>query len=156
MMYTLDFYTAYSQFYIVDPVTKYDTGSDKFWTDRALIDKLAIEEGVLGVGIGSHGHVRAELTLLSSPNLDIDFTKYDHIVEAGIKIESGLLQVIDCPNSEVAFNIMIEPNTYRIRIYSAGLAGSETDEYEGEDRYKIEIWSDDELDRKVLKRYLNN
>jgi hypothetical protein len=156
MIHALDFHTAYSQFYIIDPMVDYDTGSDKFWTQDAASDMLAVETGVLGVGIGSYGHVKAELEVLLKPNTENDYSKYDHIVEAGIQIDSGLLQVIDCPNSEIVLSIAIEPKTYRVRIYSIGLSESDPEEDEGKDYYKIEIWPDNNMERKVLKRYSNN
>src|SRR5579864_8641581 len=97
MVYQLDFSTGYNQFYIIDGESDGDTGSDNFWTDDAFNDKLAIEDGVLGIGIESYGQVKAELQILNNSNKEIDFSKYDHIVEGGIKIGSGLLQIIDCP-----------------------------------------------------------
>ncbi|HEY9002795.1 MAG TPA: hypothetical protein VIM89_15680 [Mucilaginibacter sp.] len=156
MIHALDFRTAYSQFYIIDPMVDYDAGSFNFWTAEAFNDMLAIGNGILGVGIGSYGHVKAELEMLPKNNSQNDYTKYDHVVEAGIKIESGLLQIIDCPNSEIALSIAIEPKTYRVRIYSAGLSESIPDEDEGKDYYRIEIWPDNNIERKVLKRYVYN
>ncbi|WP_426670746.1 hypothetical protein ACPPVU_05830 [Mucilaginibacter sp. McL0603] len=153
MKYQLDFNTAYNQFYIVDGTKNGDTASANFWTNDAFQDRLAIEEWVLGVGIESYGHVKAELQLLNSPTKEIDFSKYDHIVEGGIKISSGLLQIIDCPNSEIALSVLIEPGNYRVRVYSMALDGVDTDEDEGDDHYLIEIWPDQNMARTVLKRY---
>ena len=55
MHYNLDFHTAYNQFYVIDPEATANTGSDKFWTQEAFNDRLALEDGVLGVGIQSYG-----------------------------------------------------------------------------------------------------
>lgn len=154
-MHKLDFYTAYNQFYICDATYSGDTGSVNFWSERAFLDRLAIEDGILGIGIGSYGHVKAELQLLPGPNPNSDYSVYDHVVEGGLKIESGVLQVIDCPNSEVQISISVDSGNYRARIYSSGLFEFVTDEDEGDDSYKIEIWPDDNLQRTVLKRNSN-
>lgn len=81
----------------------------------------------------------------------IDFDLYDHIVEGGIEIKSGTIQILDCPSSEIQLELSVKPGFYRTRIYSINLASVDGDE--GEDFYKIEIWPDLEMDRKVLKRY---
>lgn len=152
MTYKLDFHTAYNQFYIIDPTRDGNTGSDNFWTDTAFEDRLAIENGVIGVGIGSYGHVKAEFEVLDKPKLDINYSEYDHIVEGGIRIESGILQITSCPTNEVELSIIIEPGKYRVRIYSSGLGEFDTDEDEGEDYYKIEIWPDINFEKYILKR----
>jgi hypothetical protein len=49
--------------------------------------------------------------------------------------------------------VKVKPGKYRVRIYSSNLAGGDMDEVEGKDYYKIEIWPDENMERKVLKRY---
>jgi hypothetical protein len=89
-----------------------------------------------------------QIILLDSVNNKFNNREFDHIVEGGVKVESGQFDVLDCPNSKVQFEIKVKPGTYRIRIYSSNL-----DSVEGDDYYKIEIWPSDNLQRKVLKRY---
>jgi hypothetical protein len=50
--------------------------------------------------------------------------------------------------------IELLPGFYRIRVYSSGLDTVIGDE--GEDFYKIEIWPDRNMERKVLKQYIHN
>ncbi len=152
--YKLDFDTSYHQFYLIDPEATADTGSDKFWTNEAYEDRLAIEDGVLGIGIQSYGHVRAELLLLSNAPEENNFHDYDHVVEGGIRLASGILEVIDCPQSEVELKIIIEPGNYRARVYSINLDANLAED-NGDDQYKIEIWPCENLERKVLKRFSN-
>jgi hypothetical protein len=156
MVYKLDFHTGYHQFYISDADSDGDTGSDNFWTKEAFRDRLAIESGVLGVGIGSYGHVKAELEILQAPDSQANFSTYDHVVEGGLSIVSGLLQIVDCPYCEVELTIAIEPGNYRVRVYSSGLGEYDADEDEGDDFYRIEIWPDDNMARSVLKRCHRN
>jgi hypothetical protein len=140
MKYQIDFYTSYSQFYITDKDSEGLTDSDTFWTTDAFDERLAIEDGVLGVGIECYGPVKGEVHLLTLPTDLENLDEYDHVVEAGIEIKSGVLQILDCPNSTLELEISVEPGTYRVRVYSSNLASVEGDE--GDDYYKIEIWPD--------------
>ena len=151
MKYHIDFYTSYSQFYITDKDSEGATNSDKVWTTEAFNERLAIEDGILGVGTECYGPVKGEVHLLTSPNNQEVLDEYDHIVEAGINIKSGIIQILNCPDSNIELEINIEPGIYRVRVYSSNLASVEGDE--GDDYYKIEIWPDVEMGRKVLKQY---
>jgi hypothetical protein len=152
-IYHLNFQTQYNQFYLYDKGSAGKTDSKNFWTQDAFADKLAMEKGILGVGIYSYGHVKGELCILMKPPQAIAYDRYDHIVEGGLEIKSGVLQVLDCPNSKVELEVKVKPGKYRVRIYSSNLAGGDMDEVEGKDYYKIEIWPDENMERKVLKRY---
>lgn len=149
--FKLDFYTQYSQFYICDKDSPMDTGSDEFWTDEAFNDRLARELGVIGVGTECYGPVKGELVLLDKENTEFDLNQYDHIVEAGLKIDSGFIQIQDCPNCLIQLEIEVQPDVYRFRIYSLNLVSVEGDE--GDDFYRVEVWKDSNLDKRVIKRY---
>lgn len=151
--YKLSFNTAYNQFYIEDMDYSGSTGDD-FWTESAYADKLATGNDVLGVGTGSYGHIKAEVILLDKANDDLNFARYDHIVEGNLKIRSGFLQVTDCPNSKVELKVKLKPGDYRVRVYSMDLAKADHGLYDGKDSYKIEIWPDAIKPRVVLKRYI--
>jgi hypothetical protein len=154
MKYKLDFYTEYNQFYLSDKASPKNTNSTGFWTPEAHEDRLAIEKGVVGIGTESYGHIKADISILDIANNLIDTIQYDHIVEGGIEIESGELQVLDCPTSVINLEIKLKPGKYRVRVYSLNLASADIDEDEGDDYYKIEIWPDTNMERKVLKRYI--
>lgn len=151
--YKLSFNTQYNQFYIRDKSSPGRTDSEMFWTDEAYKERLAIEEGIVGVGTECYGHVRAEIILLDK-KLAYDANKtYDHVVEGGLEIKSDVLQILDCPNSNVEKEFKIRPGRYRVRVYSSNLASVDDDEEKGQDYYKIEIWPDGDIKRKVLKQW---
>jgi hypothetical protein len=153
MKYILKFTTDYGQFYVNDKNATGDTGSENFWTDQAFADKLAIEEGVLGVSIANNeGKVECEFEILNSKSLINDFSSFDHVVEASLKIHSGVLQVLECPNSQVEMETRIDIDEYRMRVYSINL-NSAYDENPN-DSYKIEMWKEKYSERSVLKRFL--
>jgi len=152
MHYSLNFYTSYNQFYLYDKHSVGATDSNNFWTQEAFEQRLAIEEGIIGVGTECYGPVKGELTVLAAPNNNFDPELYDHIVEGSIEIRSGVLQVLECPSSTVELEVAVEPGTYRIRAYSSNLQSVEGDE--GDDYYIIEIWRAPFNTRTVLKQYL--
>lgn len=151
--YKLDFYTQYNQFYLFDKNSPGRTGDDGFWTNEAFDERLAVEEGILGVGTQSYGHIKADLILLKQENKTTIYTHFDHVVEGSIEIKSGFFQIVDCPNSKVELELQLKPGIYRAKIYSSNLRGTISDENEGKDHYLIEIWPDSYIDRKVLKQF---
>jgi len=153
MTHKLKFYTQYHQFYLIDKDSPSDTGSDNFWSPEAYNCRLAIKDGVLGIGTGCYGNVKAELEILDNANDKFDSSKYDHIVEGGLELTSGVLQVTDCPNSKVELELNVVPGKYQVRVYSSNLDTVYIDDENGDDYYRIEIWPDDNMERKVLKVY---
>lgn len=151
MKFSLNFTTDYGQFYLNDK-DEGDTGSEDFWSDEALNDKLAVEKGILGISIeNSEGIVKCELEILNSKSLISDFSYFDHVVEASLEIKTGFLQINDCPFSNLVLEEKIEIGIYRVRVYFKNLESAYSEN--PEDFYKIEIWKDIFSDRKVLKRF---
>ena len=112
---------------------------DNFWTNQAFEVKLAVEDGVLGIGIANdEGLVDCLFEILDSKNLNNDFSKFDHIIEASLKIHSVILQILNCPYSEIEMETNIENGDNRICVYSCNL-NSAYDE-NPKDYYKIEMW----------------
>jgi hypothetical protein len=151
MKYELNFSTSYHQFYISDKESCQDTGDINFWTKDANQSRLAIGDGILGVALECYGRFKGELVLLERKNEKIEFDQYDHIVEGGLNVESGVLQVLDCPNSNVELEVKVNPGKFRARIYSLNLTSVVGDS--GDDFYRIEMWPDTDMERSVLKQY---
>lgn len=149
MKYLLDFYTQYNQFHIVDQLFPVNTDGD-FWSESAYADRLAVNEGILGVRSECYGPIKGEINIIEMANNAYDSSDYDHIVEASIEIKSGVLEVQDCPASSVQLAISLTAGFYTVRIYSSNLDSVDGDE--GEDYYKIEIWPENKKLRQVLKR----
>lgn len=149
--FKFNFITSHHQFYISDKAFEGNTGSRSFWTKEAFQDRLAIESGILGVGTECYGPVKAELYILNKKNDATNFDQYDHVVEGSLEVKSQEIEVLNCPTSSVELKINVVPGTYRVRVYSSNLKSVDGDE--GEDSYKIEIWPDIHINRRVLKRY---
>jgi hypothetical protein len=153
MKYELSFNTSHHQFYISDKESSRDTGDINFWTEEATRFRLALGDSILGIGLESYGRFKGELVLLEGRNDKVDYDQYDHIVEGGVNVKSGILQVLNCPDSRVELEVNVIPGKYRVRIYSLNL-DSVIDE-SGDDYYRIEMWLDTDMKRIVLKQYTN-
>lgn len=150
----LSFDTTHHQFYICDKASPFRTDSDDFWTTQAHDDKLAIEEGLLGVGTGCYGPVNGELQVLNHAPSDEDLSLYDHVVEGSLQLTSETLQIFACLDNTPTLEINLKPSSYRVRVYSSNLASVDGDA--GDDYYIIKIWPATYLARHVLKRYSAN
>lgn len=150
-----NFDTQYYQFYIEDgsDKNKGPSSSPFFWDEKALNERLALTNGVIGVKTESYGNIKGEIEILNHENTDLNLDNYDHVVEAGIHIQSDKLQILDSPNSHIEVSIKIIPGIYRVRIYSYNLNSVIDDD--GNDYYRIEIWPSKETERKVLKQYIH-
>lgn len=150
----IEFQTAYYQFYILDKGIIADKDSNDFWSESSLANRLASTNSLLAVSTASYGRIKAQINLLEQPNNDIDMGSFDHVVEGGILVKSGTIEIADCPNQSVEMEVQVPPGNYRIRIYSSNLQGVIEDN--GEDFYQIEIWPDEHMEAKVLKRFSDN
>lgn len=149
-IHKLNFLPSYHQFYIADKSSPFRTDSDDFWTDQASDDKLAVEEGILGIGTECYGAVKGDLQVLDVAPEENDFTDYDHVVEGNLELTSGVLQVYPCLADTPILILNLPKAVYRIRIYSSNLASVEGDS--GDDYYKVRIWPEKYSDRTVMKR----
>jgi len=151
MNYPFAFYTSHCQFYIFDKDAPTESDLITIWTKEAHSDRLIVGKSILVAITEFYGPVRGELNLVENANNDLSLDEYDHIVEAGLEVKSGIIQILDCPTNGVHLELTVIPGIYRARIYSSNLASVVGDE--GEDFYKVEIWPGTTLERRVLKRF---
>ncbi|WP_140467364.1 hypothetical protein [Hymenobacter nivis] len=153
MNYQFQFRTWYSQFYIADKNSSHTTDSNNFWTDEAHECRLAIEEGIIGVGIETYSYVNAEINLLSTRPVEVTLALYDNIVEGSIEIKSGVLQILDCPDSNVMLELTVKPASYRIRVCASKLDSVVDEDEAADDFYSIDIWPEQYSLRRIIKQY---
>jgi len=155
LKYKLDFHTFYNQFYVTSDGGKALTpeAERNIWDSKAYDERLWFSKNFIAVRTESYGHIKGELFVLDKEPEETDYTKYGHVVEAGLDAESGVLQILDCPNSRIELEFKVKPGRYRVRVYSCNMAGYDSDEAESNDYYKVEIWPGNNLERKVLKQY---
>ncbi|MFD2969492.1 hypothetical protein [Sphingobacterium bambusae] len=154
MTHQLDFFTQYGQFYLADKDAIHGGDGPDFWSDAAHSERLAVDEGFLGVVIeNDECMAKASLSILeSAPEIDAS-EDADHIVEASIELKSGCLQVLDCPNSFVMLEIPLEKACYRVRIYGYSLDLAY--QPQPEDYLHIAIWKADFAPKVVLRQWIS-
>jgi len=146
----IDFWTSHHQFYIVDKSSPFRADSDDFWSAQASEDKLAIEGGILGVGTECYGHVNGDIHTLDTAPTEEDLSTYDHVVEGSLILPSGILQVFACLDKIPIIELELPPVTYRVRVYSSNLSSVDGDS--GDDYYRVRIWPEVYVQRRVLRR----
>ncbi len=154
--YNLDFSSEYYQFYILDAETKAKTDADDFWCPAADKRRLAIGEGLLGVTITTYGDVTGRLSILLNKPADF-LVDAKHIVEASIRIPSGILQIKNCTAYDTQLELPVEKGTYRVRIttqkiiHVAWIESKPVEEFV--DDYVIEMWQNNFAKPKIMKAY---
>lgn len=150
MKYELSFFSEYGQFYITDRNNCGNTGSKDFWSNEAFEQRLAVEIGIIGIRVeNDEAIVNSEIEVIDCENINFEIDSFDHIAEASLKIESGYLQITECPSQQVELEVKLEPGEYRVRVYSKNLDLAYSSE--PKDFYKIEVWKDKYSERKVIK-----
>jgi len=149
MAYELNFYTEYSQFYIIDSDNELKQG---LWTEKSAHSaRLDFSPGSIAIRTECYGSVKGQVRILDTENKNVNYDSFDHIVEAELMVSSGSLEITSCPTNEIELKIEIPNGHYRCRIYSSNLDSVIGDE--GDDFYTIEIWPSTDTGRKVLKQY---
>jgi hypothetical protein len=149
--HNLKFFTEYYQFYIQDATAKASTDSDIFWTAHATEDKMAVEEGLLGISVAKYAEIQVQINIHQQKQNIFNLQDYDHIVEASIDVPSGILQILNCTGMEKQVEINVSPGIYTVRSSSANLKTVQGDT--GDDFYMIDIYPSDKKERTVLKKY---
>lgn len=152
--YPLDFYTSHQQFYLVDSSYLPTDDGNEAWTDSAFHQRLIPEKGRLSVITECYGPVKGVLEICDRDFAEDDFSAYDHVVEGKIALSTGVLQVQDCPTSQVETEVKLKPGLYHVRVYSRDLSTVFGDE--GDDFYRIVVWpvtEDTDMTVRVLKQY---
>lgn len=150
MTYNLNFYTSYRQFYLFDKGVEWRTDSPKFWSKVAFESGVALEHGIIGIGIASYGFVRLTLETYDAEPPISKAHNWDKITEGSIKIQSGVFQIFACLGNEPKLEFTLEKGDYRIRYYGANFNTVVGDD--GDDFYRIEIWKIPYQKRKIIKK----
>ena len=149
----LDFFTTHNQFYLCDSAFTGTTGDTTFWNNDAQTARLGTTEDIIGIKVASFGHVKAELNVLHTADTEKDFGKYDHVVEGSVKLTSGIMEILNFPDTKIILKAIVTPGRYRVRIYSYAIKNVNPEDDEGTDHYKITLWPAEGRERKVLKAF---
>ena len=148
-------YASHHQFYVMDSDYRGDSADPSFWSKESFDRRLAIGDGMLGIGTGTYGFVtvRAEEHRAEPP---LDLAAWDHVTECSLELKTEFLLIMGCLADSGLF-FKMSPGTYRVRVCHANLAESEQEvlgEWEGDfgDWYLVQFWPGPHDETRVLKQ----
>ena len=117
------------------------------WTVKATEDRLAVADGVVGVGVANDGPVAVEVELAKArPKAAL--SSFDHATEASLELQSGRLLVVGCTEPiESAPALALEPGWWRARLMHRGISKP------GGESIRLVLWPHARAESQVLKRF---
>jgi hypothetical protein len=135
--YTL--FADYFQFYLQDEGAEGDLSNS--WTQEAVDRLLAVAPGTIGVGTVRNMNV-AVVVEISDGEPDSDLSAWDQVNECTVDVPSGRVVVAGCTNYfPDAARIELSPGSYRARIYYGSLRSLSEDGLDGDDHYRVALWT---------------
>ena len=147
-------YASHHQFHFQDSEPLGSTDDEDFWTEQSTKNRLAVTDGILGIGTGSYGFVTVRVEQHDEAPL-LELEKWDHVTECSLQIRSRFIFVMGCLSDSGLF-FEVTPGSYRVRACHANLDQSELEvphEWQGDfnDWYLIQFWSSEFMETKILK-----
>ena len=147
--YKFDVFADYYQFSLEDEQSGADLS--RSWTEKAVRDLIAVTSGAIGIGTVRNMSVLVSVEIHDSQPEE-DESRWQHITECSITVRSGRLILLGNDYLPNAPRIKVKPDTYRARVYYGGLNTISDDGLDGEDFYKVVLWSGQSSEPKVIKR----
>lgn len=147
-----EIFADYHQFYLMD--AKEEPFAPEEWTDEDVQRRIKAEKYIVVIQPERNTTVPVDLEVLDCSPPD-DFQDWYHVAEASSDLPSGKLRIEECPTGDVIDEIVLSPNTYRVRAYYGDLDKLNFDGLEGDDHYKIIMWQAPFECVRVLKQYEN-
>ena len=143
-----DLFADSFQFYLQDEPADGDLSNS--WTQQATERGLALAPGTIGIGTARNMTVPADIEVSDTRPVDDDWGQWDQVNECSIHVPTGRLVIAGCTDYfPEAARLSLPPGWYRARIYYGGLATVSEDGLEGEDHYRIVLWSAPEAEEKA-------
>jgi hypothetical protein len=132
-------FADYFQFYLQDEGAELDLSES--WSEEAVGRLLAIAPGTIGIGTVLNMNVPVVVEVAENAPED-DASEWDQINECDLEVSSGRVLIAGCTDYfPDAARIELSPGTYRARVYYGKLNTLSADGLDGQDRYKIVLWS---------------
>jgi hypothetical protein len=132
-------FADYHQFYLQDEGVDGNLGDS--WTPEATARDLAVAPGAIGIGTVRNATVPVVIEIADGKP-DDNMNSWDQVTECSMEVASGRLVVAGCTDYfPDAARIEIPPGSYRARIYSGNLDSLSDDGLDGDDHYRVVLWS---------------
>ena len=123
--------------------------------ERTLVELFDLDPGSIGIGTNCEGLVSIEVQIWSSEPAVV--TEYwDHIIECGIEVPSGVLVVVACcGHPEDFFEVPLGAGKYTVRVCYGNQyeCGDEDPTCTGE--YLIMLWPSQDNVARVIKSHVD-
>jgi hypothetical protein len=153
----LNLFADYRQIHMFDERSSTDLG--EAWTDQAASDRLAIGADAVAIGTEVSVNVLVGVEVLGSRPADDD-AKFDHVVEASLRSDSGRLVVMGCADYEPdAARFAVPAGWLRLRVAKSNVdqacaLGIDSDEVpETMERLRIQVWPAEPAPAVVVKQW---
>ncbi len=143
-------FADYFQFYLQDEAVEGDLSEG--WTQEAVDRLLAIAPGKIGVGTVRNMNVPVVVEIAEFAP-DNDVSQWDRVNECDFEVQSSRVVIAGCTDYfPDAARIDLPPGSYRARVYYGKLKTLSPDGLDGDDHYKIVLWSAPSGPVKVIKQ----
>jgi hypothetical protein len=144
--------SQYDQFYLQGEGSLADP---KIWDGAALDRHLGALADQIAIGTASADQeVTVAVELVAAEPTD-DSAAFDHVVEASLRLASGIVVLAECISGEVA-RLSVAPGSYRVRVAWDGIDRALGDgllDGRGES-FRVHLWPAPPHEPRVLKWYL--
>ena len=144
-------FADYHQFYLQDDDESYGDLSEA-WTQEATDRLLAFAPHVIGVGTVRNVIVPVFVVIHDS-RPEIDANKWDHIVTASLRIDTGRIVIAGCTDYYPdAARMEVKVGVYEAIVCFAGLTSLSPDGLEGDDSYHVHLFPGHEIEPAIIKK----
>lgn len=142
-------FADYHQFYLWDKEVAPDAPTD--YTDADIESRIKAAPNVVVIQPASNMSVSVELEIVPYEP-ETEFEPWDHIAEASLELPSGLLEVHECTGGPID-QVILKPDTYRVRAYYGGLSEISDNGVDVNDHYNLVLWPAPFASVLVLKQF---
>ncbi len=139
----------YHQLYLWDPSVT--NRAPEEYSDEDVERRVKLGPSVIVVQPERNGEVALTVEVTES-DPGFDAGRYDHVVECGVELPGGRLQVHECLGGAV-MEATVEPGAYVARVLFAGLGSISSDGLDGDDAYAVQLWRGSPRALRVVKQW---
>jgi len=129
---------SYHQLFLEDLSVEHDY-TEIDW-DRSEVGTLP---GLIAIRTTrTQSRVPVTVEILANAPADENLKEWDHVVECGIEVKSGVLSLTELFDAGNSASVELPPGMYHARVYCGALDSLVSDgtDMKGKDRYKIALW----------------
>lgn len=150
--YHFDIFADYFQIYLEDE--RFDGGRMDLH-EEDYENLFAVGDRMIMMGTARNMDVPVTVEVRDDAPSD-DFENWDHVNEGSIEIPSGCLVIGFWDDPDTTPHISLTPGWYRVRIYYGDLDKLSEDGLDGDDHYKIVLWSAAFAEPQILKQRMKS